>query len=145
MDLSPKLIGPEISVVMRSPIHDAAVGLVSGSEAAHGWRSRSLRSVLLAGAAALALAAAGHFGWEFWTTRRFEVTTDNAYVKADNTTIAPKVSGYLSAVLVGDNDLVQAGQLLARVDDRDFQGRAPAGRGGCRRHARDDHEQAGRN
>src|SRR6516225_1351244 len=33
-----------------------------------------------------------------------------AYVKADNTTIAPKVSGYLSAAVVGDNNLVQAGQ-----------------------------------
>jgi membrane fusion protein, multidrug efflux system len=67
------------------------------------------------------LAAAGHFGWDYWTTGRFEVTTNNAYVKADNTTIAPKVSGYLSAVLVGDNDLAQAGQVLARIDDRDFR------------------------
>ena len=144
MALSPKLIGPEISVVGRSPIqaHHAAavaaplvdnkkresdsasravVGLVPGPKAAHGRRSRSLRSALLAGTAALALAAAGHCGWDYWTTGRFEVTTNNAYVKADNTTIAPKVSGYLSAVLVGDNDLVQAGQVLTRIDDRDFR------------------------
>jgi membrane fusion protein (multidrug efflux system) len=41
-------------------------------------------------------------------------------VKADNTTIAPKVSGYLSEVLVGDNESVRAGQVLARIDQRDF-------------------------
>ena len=42
-------------------------------------------------------------------------------MKADNTTIAPKVSGYLSEVLVGDNERVAAGQILARIDDRDFK------------------------
>ena len=42
-------------------------------------------------------------------------------MKADNTTIAPKVSGYLDRVLVGDNEHVKAGQVLARIDDRDFK------------------------
>ena len=46
---------------------------------------------------------------------------ETAYVQADNTTIAPKVSGYLSQVLVGDNETVKAGQLLARIDDRDYK------------------------
>ncbi|MGA2129419.1 MAG: HlyD family secretion protein, partial [Xanthobacteraceae bacterium] len=44
---------------------------------------------------------------------------DDAYVKADNTTVAPKVSGYLAAVEVGDNEPVRIGQVLARIDDRD--------------------------
>jgi len=35
--------------------------------------------------------------------------------------IAPKISGYISEVLVEDNQPVKAGQLLARIDDRDFQ------------------------
>jgi membrane fusion protein (multidrug efflux system) len=48
-------------------------------------------------------------------------STDDAYVKADSTIIAPKVSGYLAEVLVGDNQPVKAGQLLARIDDRDFR------------------------
>jgi membrane fusion protein, multidrug efflux system len=42
-------------------------------------------------------------------------------VKADNTTIAPKVSGYLNQVLAGDNQHVKSGQVLARIDDRDFR------------------------
>ena len=42
-------------------------------------------------------------------------------MKADYTTIAPKVAGYIKDVLVNDNDKVKVGQVLARIDDRDFQ------------------------
>jgi membrane fusion protein, multidrug efflux system len=80
-----------------------------------------LRRILVAGAAVAALAAAGWYGWDYWTVGRYLVSTDDAYVKADNTTIAPKVSGYLHEVLVGDNERVAAGQVLARIDDRDFK------------------------
>ena len=66
------------------------------------------------------LAGAAWYGWDYWTVGRYLVSTDDAYVKADNTTIAPKVSGYLHEVLVGDNERVKAGQILARIDDRDF-------------------------
>ena len=80
-----------------------------------------LRKLLLTGASLIALAGAVYFGWHYWTVGRFEISTDDAYVKADNTTIAPKVSGYLAAVLVGDNERVKTGQVLARIDDRDFK------------------------
>jgi membrane fusion protein (multidrug efflux system) len=79
------------------------------------------RRLLLAGAAAAALAGASWYGWDYWTLGRFLVSTDDAYVRADNTTIAPKVSGYLREVLVGDNEHVKAGQVLARIDERDFE------------------------
>lgn len=83
-------------------------------------RKRSWRPVLLAGAAIVGLAAAGQFGWNYWTVGRFNVSTDDAYVQADTTVIAPKVSGYLRDVLVADNQPVKAGQPLARIDDRDY-------------------------
>jgi membrane fusion protein, multidrug efflux system len=83
-------------------------------------RIRSLRPALLAGAALLAITAAGDFGWNYWTTGQFEVSTDDAYVQADNSIIAPKISGYLNQVLVSDNQTVKAGQPLARIDDRDY-------------------------
>ena len=84
-------------------------------------KTRWLRKLLLTGASLVALMGAAHFGWDYWTVGRFEVSTDDAYVKADNTTIAPKVSGYIAAVLVGDNEPVKAGQLLARIDNRDYR------------------------
>jgi membrane fusion protein, multidrug efflux system len=80
-----------------------------------------LRRLLLIGASVLALAGAGHYGWDYWTVGRFQVSTDDAYVKADSTTIAPKVSGYIASVLVGDNEPVKTGQVLAKIDDRDFR------------------------
>ncbi|QOZ24977.1 HlyD family secretion protein [Bradyrhizobium sp. CCBAU 51753] len=104
---------------------DTAKQLITTAEIASppapaGVKSK-LRRLLLAGAAVAALAGASWYGWNYWTVGRFQVSTDDAYVKADNTTIAPKVSGYLSAVLVGDNEHVRAGQVLARIDDRDFK------------------------
>jgi len=64
--------------------------------------------------------AAAAFGHHYYTVGRFLESTDDAYVKADYTTIAPKVGGYVSAVLVADNERVVAGQVLARIDDRDY-------------------------
>lgn len=72
-------------------------------------------------ALALGVAAAGDFGYNYLTTGRYLESTDDAYVKADSTIIAPKVSGYIAQVLVGDNEKVKAGQVLAKIDDRDFK------------------------
>ncbi|MDR6666243.1 HlyD family secretion protein [Rhizobium sp. 1399] len=84
-------------------------------------RKRGGRSLLI-GVAAIAIIAAGaYYGHNYWTVGRFEVSTDDAYVKADSTTVSPKVSGYLMEVLVADNQAVKAGQPLARIDDRDFR------------------------
>ena len=84
-------------------------------------KSHRSRKLLLIGASLLALSGAAYFGWEYWMVGRFQVSTDDAYVKADNITISPKVSGYIGEVLVGDNEQVKAGQILARIDDRDFR------------------------
>jgi membrane fusion protein, multidrug efflux system len=66
-------------------------------------------------------AAGAYYGNDYWTTGRFLVSTDDAYVTADSTIVAPKVSGYVAKVLVEDNQPVTAGEVLARIDDRDFR------------------------
>jgi membrane fusion protein, multidrug efflux system len=81
----------------------------------------NFRKMLMTGAALAVLAGAAWYGWDYWTVGQYLVSTDDAYVKADNTTIAPKVSGYLRQVLVGDNEPVKAGQVLARIDERDYR------------------------
>jgi membrane fusion protein (multidrug efflux system) len=82
-----------------------------------GWiRRGALALALLAGTA-----LAGSYGHSWWTTGRYLESTDDAYVKADYTTVAPKVGGYIGAVLVQDNQHVTAGEVLARIDDRDFR------------------------
>ena len=84
-------------------------------------RKFNFRRALMTGAAVAVVAGAAWYGWDYWTVGQYLVSTDDAYVKADNTTIAPKVSGYLREVLVGDNERVKTGQVLARIDERDFK------------------------
>jgi membrane fusion protein (multidrug efflux system) len=81
----------------------------------------NFRKVLMAGVALAVVAGAAWYGWDYWTVGQYLVSTDDAYVKADNTTVAPKISGYLREVLVGDNEPVKTGQVLARIDERDFK------------------------
>jgi len=76
----------------------------------------------------LALVAAGVGAHRYWTVGRFLESTDDAYVKADYSTVAPKVSGYVIEVQVADNQSVRAGQLVARIDDRDFRAALEAAR-----------------
>ena len=47
-------------------------------------------------------------------------STDDAYVRADFTLVAPRVNGQVTRVLVSDDETVRAGQLLAEIDDRDL-------------------------
>ena len=81
------------------------------------WGMQAALGLLVAG-----LVVAGALeGVRYSTEGRFIETTDDAYVKADSTIVAPKVSGYIAEVQVDDNQPVKAGQLLARVDDRDLR------------------------
>ena len=48
-------------------------------------------------------------------------STDDAFIAARQSTIAPKVSGYITSVPVTDNEHVTTGQVVARIDDRDYQ------------------------
>ena len=82
---------------------------------------KAIQRTALALALSLGAAAAADFGYGYLTTGRYLETTDDAYVKADSTIISPKVSGYIARVLVGDNQPVRAGQVLAEIDNRDFK------------------------
>src|SRR3984893_6848499 len=84
-------------------------------------RPRPLKRLLIGAAAVVFLAGAGIYGDYWWTTGRFMVSTDDAYVQAHSVLISPEVSGYISEVLVDDNQSVQADEILARIDPRDYQ------------------------
>lgn len=69
----------------------------------------------------LILAGGGTYGFHWWTVGRFLETTDDAYLQADAVTVAPRIAGYVSEVLVGDNQSVKAGDVIARLDDREYK------------------------
>ena len=85
-----------------------------------GRRRRWLRSALLAAGAVVLVGGGADYGHYWWTNGRFLVATDDATLQADNVIVSPKVSGYISRVLVADNQPVRAGEVLARIDDRDY-------------------------
>jgi membrane fusion protein (multidrug efflux system) len=88
-----------------------------------GWRPsrRLLKRAALGLALLVAAVVAVDFGYGYFTAGRYLETTDDAYVKADATIVSPKVSGYIAEVMVGDNMPVKKGDVLARIDDRDFK------------------------
>lgn len=83
-------------------------------------RRMALRRLLLAAACLAALATAAWWARDWWTQGRFTETTDDAYVGGDVTAIAPHIAGFVAAIAVADNQRVSAGELLLRLDPKDF-------------------------
>jgi multidrug resistance efflux pump len=82
---------------------------------------RQARRLAPAGLAFLLALGAAAYGHHWWTVGRFIESTDDAYVGGEVTVIAPKVSGLIAQVLVTDNQTVRAGDLLVKIDDRDYR------------------------
>src|SRR6202042_2403403 len=79
------------------------------------------RPTLFVSLGAVVLIVAAIWGVRWWTVGRFIESTDDAYLQADSVTVAPKVSGYVTDVYVGDNATVKAGDPLVRLDTRQYQ------------------------
>lgn len=74
--------------------------------------------------AAMVLALLGLLFAGYWYLHgRYFESTDNAYLQSEVTGIGSKLPGYISEVLVTDNQAVKAGQLIARLDDREYKTR----------------------
>jgi membrane fusion protein (multidrug efflux system) len=79
------------------------------------------RKLVLTGLAALLALAAASYGVYWVMAGRFYVSTDDAYVRANNTTLGARVSGHISAIFPGDNTLVHAGEVIFKIDDGDYR------------------------
>lgn len=90
-------------------------------------KKRILRATILG-----LIAAGAVGGGTYWYLHRFDESTDNAYVHGDITAIAPKVSGYVVAIPVHDNQSVRAGDILVRIEDRDYQARVDQAQAGIK-------------
>jgi len=83
---------------------------------------RHRRNLLIAAVVGvLLLIALIGFGYYWWTTLRWFESTDDAYTQADAVVIAPKVPGYVTKLLVTDNEVVKAGETLVQIDPRDYK------------------------
>ena len=84
-------------------------------------RSGRLRRVLVPVLILAALGYGGKTAYDYFVEGRFLVSTDDAYVGASTSIIAAKAMGHLTAVPVVDNQVVHQGDLLASIDDGDYQ------------------------
>src|SRR4051812_18748567 len=80
-------------------------------------RRKQIRWILLAVAVVIAAIA----GYHFWHEAGLYVTTDNAYVQANQVEVSAQVSGTVTAVHVRDQQAVRAGEPLFDIDPRNFQ------------------------
>jgi membrane fusion protein (multidrug efflux system) len=91
-------------------------------------RLRFGRRALIASAVVLTLVAGAAAGLHWWISGRYIVSTDDAYVRAHNTTLASKISGYVASIPIEDNTPVRAGDVIATIDDGDYRLAADAAR-----------------
>ncbi len=112
---------PEREIPAVEPVSPVAVPDPEISKAT-AKKGGSIRKRLVLGAI-LASAAyfGGTYGYSWWTDGRFMISTDDAYVQADNADIASKVSGYLAGIKIKENAPVKAGDLLFLIDDGDYR------------------------
>ncbi len=60
-------------------------------------------------------------GYIYWDYSSHFEDTDDAFIEARQFSVAPKISGYITAVPVTDNQHINAGEVIARIDDRDYR------------------------
>jgi membrane fusion protein (multidrug efflux system) len=84
-------------------------------------RQPALKRLAMSFAALALTLGVGWYGTDWWRNGRFVVSTDDSYVGGEVTALSPHVAGFVSEVLVADNERVRAGQVLLRLDPRDFQ------------------------
>jgi membrane fusion protein (multidrug efflux system) len=103
-----------------APPADQPAASPQGAAPASAPRSGKRKFVLMGFVALLALAAAGYASY-YLMVGRFYVSTDDAYVRANNTMLGARVAGHIAAILPGDNTQVRKGDVIFRIDDGDYR------------------------
>jgi membrane fusion protein, multidrug efflux system len=78
------------------------------------------RHPLMAGAALIAVLVAGAAAYVYWDNSSHFESTDDAFIAARQFAVAPKIAGYVVAVPVTDNQHVNKGDVIAKIDQRDY-------------------------
>lgn len=84
-------------------------------------KSGKRKKIVLMGIGALLALAAVSYGIYYVLVGRFYVSTDDAYVRANNTTLGARVAGHVAAILPGDNAVVRTGDVIFKIDDGDYR------------------------
>ncbi len=89
--------------------------------AAPAAKPKNRKKTVFFGAVALLALAATAYGVHWFLVGRFHVSTDDAYVRTNNTVLGARVSGHIAAIFPRDNTLVHAGDVVFKIDDGDYR------------------------
>jgi membrane fusion protein, multidrug efflux system len=114
---------PEETTVRRaSEVSERpAVARPAENSAVAAARKGRMRKIVLTGVVALLALAAISYGVHWLLVGRFFVSTDDAYVRANNTLLGARVSGHIAAIFPRDNALVRSGDAIFKIDDGDYR------------------------
>ena len=112
---------PAMRVVTQSPSPQQAAPQNAAPLAAPApkkpMRGRIIRGVLLLAV----LATAAYYGQDWYRIGRFQISTDDAYVKTDMSLLGTKMAGYVKEAPFADNSAVKAGDVIMRLDSSDYE------------------------
>ncbi len=105
----------------EAPDDQPAIDQPAAAPAANAQPKSGKRKLVLMGIVVLLALAAASYGGYYVLVGRFYVSTDDAYVRANNTMLGARVSGHIAAILPGDNAVVRTGDVVFRIDDGDYR------------------------
>lgn len=111
--------GPADAPAPEQPVREAPATPPAAAQTV-APKSGKKKKILL-GVGALLAVAAVYYGVNYYLVGRFIVSTDDAYVRASNTTLGARVSGHIAQILPGDNVAVKAGEVIFKIDDGDYR------------------------
>jgi membrane fusion protein (multidrug efflux system) len=109
-----------VEVPERPAVGEPPAATTVAAETAAPKSGQRKRMVLMGVGLLLALAAAS-YGVHYFLVGRFLVSTDDAYVRANATTLGARVSGHVATIMAGDNTVVRAGEVVFKIDDGDYR------------------------
>jgi membrane fusion protein, multidrug efflux system len=80
----------------------------------------AFRRIIMSGVVLAALLAAADYGYNWFQLGRFQVSTDDAYVKSDMSQLGAKIAGYVIEIPIAENSAVKAGDVILKLDDGDY-------------------------
>lgn len=87
----------------------------------HPLTGAKLKRLAINASLVVAILAGSAAGYEYWQSNRYLESTNDAYVGGDVTVIAPQVAGFIAKLNVSDNQSVHSGDVLIKLDDRDYR------------------------
>jgi len=118
---TPKEAAKPTLVPPAAPAQAAPAGGHAPAPAAPPKKASPMRRILLGVAAIAVLAVGGYYGYNYITVGRFQISTDDAYVKADTSVVSTKVAGLVTETPVLNNTAVKAGDVILKLDDTDYK------------------------